>query len=249
MNEMELNLKNLFRLGVTPEILKNDFLNWIQKNEDIFIDFDNKVIYTGISSTIKEIETFSNILKTHLKTQGYCDDEINSIIKSESEKMKSHIKNFTNNIQNDATRNSYNFHMLKYIRDNINELKEEFFKSQINDLLSLNKKSDSNIFKGVSNDEKIEKNPYPRFFTNDNAYQIFKNLLSEFGNTNENLANYSFVFRRMIKDNYIFKDVKQLEFLDILSTHDISLDRIKPQSQIGKSKYRDSIYLKCKQLT
>lgn len=86
------------------------------------------------------------------------------------------------------------------------------------------------------------KNPFPRIFTNNIGYNKFQNLLEEFGNGIQNLANYSFVFHRMKKDNLIYKDLKQLEFIDFLSSYGIHLDRLKPISQLGNNDLRESIY-------
>lgn len=86
------------------------------------------------------------------------------------------------------------------------------------------------------------KNPFPRIFTNNIGYNKFQNLLEEFGNGIQNLANYSFVFHRMKKDNLIYKDLKQLEFIDFLSSYEIHLDRLKPISQLGNNDLRESIY-------
>jgi hypothetical protein len=85
-------------------------------------------------------------------------------------------------------------------------------------------------------------NPYPRIFTSDKAFDKFENLLDEFGNSNQDLANYSFVFHRMKKDSLIFKDLKQLEFIDFLSSFEIHLDRLKPESQLGNNDLREGIY-------
>ena len=91
-------------------------------------------------------------------------------------------------------------------------------------------------------DETKLTNPYPRIFTSDKAFDKFQNLLDEFGNSNQDLANYSFVFHRMKKDSLIFKDLKQLEFIDFLSSFEIHLDRLKPESQLGNNDLREGIY-------
>lgn len=87
-----------------------------------------------------------------------------------------------------------------------------------------------------------KENPYPRVFTSNLGFQKFKNLLNEFGNTNKDLANYSFVYHQMKKDNLIFEDIKQIEYIDCLAFYNIYLDRIKPLSQIGNNDNRLKIY-------
>ena len=42
MKELEFNLENLFKLGLTPEILKNNFVDWMVENNDIIVDLKNK---------------------------------------------------------------------------------------------------------------------------------------------------------------------------------------------------------------
>jgi len=89
--------------------------------------------------------------------------------------------------------------------------------------------------------DKME-NPYPRIFTSFKAFTKFKNLLEEFGNSSENLANYSFVYHRMKKDNLIFDDYQQTQFMYFLLDFDINIKRIKPKSQLGNNDLREGIY-------
>lgn len=85
-------------------------------------------------------------------------------------------------------------------------------------------------------------NPYPRIFSNKIAYNKFTSLMEKFGIHGKNLANYSFVFHRMKKDLLIFDGLKTIEFIDMLSSFDIHLDRLKPQAQLGNIDYREGIY-------
>ena len=67
-------------------------------------------------------------------------------------------------------------------------------------------------------------------------------MLDEFGNGDENLANYSFVYHRMVKDKFIYEDYKQTEFMFFLLDFNINIKRIKPKNQLGKTDLRESIY-------
>lgn len=108
----------------------------------------------------------------------------------------------------------------------------------------------SNIFNGYDQNgvitsttsETISENPYPRIFTTSKAFNKFKNLAEEFGNGNENLANYSFVYHRMKRDNLIFDDYQQTQFMYFLLDFDINIKRIKPKTQLGNNDLRESIY-------
>jgi hypothetical protein len=97
-----------------------------------------------------------------------------------------------------------------------------------------------------SNPIENEKNPYPRIFKNFKAYIVFKNLLEEFGTSKDSLANYSFVYHRMKKDELIYDDFQQLQFTYFLLDFNIKIDRIKRMDDIGKIDYRESIYSKAK---
>lgn len=87
-----------------------------------------------------------------------------------------------------------------------------------------------------------EENPYPRIFTSHKAFDKFKKLKEEFGNTKQNLSNYSFVYHRMVKDKLIFEDYKQTEFVFFLLNFEINISRIKPKNQLGNNDFRESIY-------
>jgi hypothetical protein len=91
-----------------------------------------------------------------------------------------------------------------------------------------------------------EINPYPKIFKDFKSYTIFKNLLDEFGDTSENLANYSFIFHKMTYQGLIHHDLKQQSYYDFLSEFDIFIDRIKSLKDIGKMQLRESIYVKVK---
>jgi len=108
------------------------------------------------------------------------------------------------------------------------------FKTSADDSSSVNVKS-----------EKLE-NPYPRVFTSYDAFLVFEKLRIEFGSTKDNLANYSFVYHRMLKDNLIYDDFQKLQFTYFLLNFDIKIDRIKSFSVIGKKELRESIYSKAK---
>lgn len=125
------------------------------------------------------------------------------------------------------------------------EVEEQTRKKSISDLMKPTTKS-SEVVKVESKEteSKIpsQENPYPRIFTSVGAYIKFKNLLDEFGTSNENLANYSFVYHRMKKDKLIFDDYQQIQFVYFLLEFDINISRIKPKSQLGNNDLREGIY-------
>jgi hypothetical protein len=127
------------------------------------------------------------------------------------------------------------------------EVEEQTKKKTISNLMKPTTKSPEVVkVKSIETESKLpsEENPYPRIFTSINAYYKFKNLLDEFGNGAENVANYSFVFHKMKRDRLIFDDYQQTQFIYFLLDFDINISRIKPKSQLGKTELRESIYNK-----
>jgi hypothetical protein len=110
----------------------------------------------------------------------------------------------------------------------------------------INELLDTEPSENLISEESTDSNPHPRIFKDAKAYSLFNNLFDEFGNSEENLANYSFVFHRMKKDELIFNDVQNLQFVYFLLDLNINIDRIKPLAQIGNIKLRESIYSKAK---
>ncbi|MFL0088544.1 hypothetical protein [Tenacibaculum maritimum] len=70
-----------------------------------------------------------------------------------------------------------------------------------------------------------EQNPHPRFFTSLIAFKIFE----EFKNTIENpLADYSFIYRIMLKDGLIYDSIGDSEYRKWLSsTYQIEIEKTK----------------------
>ncbi len=69
-------------------------------------------------------------------------------------------------------------------------------------------------------------NPYPRIFKNHQCYLFFTGLQSDIRERFK-LADYSFIYRRMQKDGYIFEYVVDTEFRDFLSAMSIYIEKTK----------------------
>jgi hypothetical protein len=108
-----------------------------------------------------------------------------------------------------------------------------------NDIYDLASNEPNNLLNSV---DKIIPNSYSRIFTSEMAYNKFLSLLDEFGNSAENLANYSFVFHKMKRDKLIYDDYQQTQFVFFLLDFDINISRIKSKNQLGKNDLREGIY-------
>jgi hypothetical protein len=75
------------------------------------------------------------------------------------------------------------------------------------------------ISEEIQNSKK--KNPYPRIFKNPFSFKLFERLFSDYKNSNNLLADFSFIYRMMKKHGYIL--VKPEEFKEWLSKEPFSI--------------------------
>lgn len=252
LKELDFNLENLFDLGLTSEILKNNFEEWIRDNEDILIDFKNQKIYAGIINAKKEMANMLEKIAISMKNNGMSQDQVEEFLISEKQKSNILLKEKCNQLPEEL---AYDFNLKLILKtfERYEELKEKHFDSMMDEILKVdsssflvnNEKASSELqLENNENQNQVNTNPYPRIFTSPKAYNKFVKLHEEFGNSKENLANYSFVYHRMLKDNLIYSDYKKTEFVFFLLKFEINIDRIKSENQLGKTDLRESIYNK-----
>ncbi len=115
------------------------------------------------------------------------------------------------------------------------------------DLLNLKNRKQFTFYKEYLNKRNsgiILKGDFPIPFISRYAYELFLRLVAKFGNfKNGNLANYSYVYERMVKAGYIDNDaIKQKSFRDRLSENGIEIDKIKSFREIGFKNQKNDIY-------
>lgn len=239
MRSIELNFENLKDLGLTKEIIDNNFEEWLFSNDDFYIDIENKKIYIGKAKLKNDIKNLIGFYKNEHIENGKTPEDAEKYILEMRESLKKRFLNTLEDISEDL-RFDFLIHSTTKLEDNVTKLKEEYFSEKLNSIIQLEHHEDVTSEESVHIKSSV--NPYPRIFTCDKAYFKFESLLKEFENSRQQLANYSFVFHRMKKDNLIYNDLKQLEFIDFLATFEIHLDRLKPISQLGNNDLREGIY-------
>ena len=86
---------------------------------------------------------------------------------------------------------------------------------------------------------KTVSNPYTRVFINDFAYNCFEQLRAI---VNNDLADYSFIYRKMIADELIFESVGVSEFTRFLSTnYEVEIDQMK-QLYLCSTETKEQLY-------
>lgn len=75
----------------------------------------------------------------------------------------------------------------------------------------------------------FQENPHPRIFINNDAFHLFEKLsVLICKNKRTQLADYSFVFRKLQKDGLIYSDIAEKSFREFLSIqYEVDLDKLK----------------------
>ena len=89
-------------------------------------------------------------------------------------------------------------------------------------------------------------NPYPRIFINYSGFLLFEHLKNDVREEYK-LADYSFIYRRMQKDGFIFKNVADTEFRDFLLSISVEIEKTKLLDYC-KTKLKEKNYLAKKSL-
>lgn len=98
------------------------------------------------------------------------------------------------------------------------------------------------LVKLLSMDDKKE-NPHIRIFKNQFSYELFEKLQETVSNE---LADYSFIYRRMINDEFIYESVGESEFRRFLSVnYEVEIDKMK-QLHICSTDKKEQLYTSIK---
>ncbi|WP_289645040.1 hypothetical protein [Maribacter aestuarii] len=84
-------------------------------------------------------------------------------------------------------------------------------------------------------------NPFPRIFKDYNSYVLFDNLKDNICTTQRTeLADYSFVFRILQRDKYLYENVQEREFREfIFSNYQVNLEKLKTLNNCSPQKKID----------
>lgn len=76
-------------------------------------------------------------------------------------------------------------------------------------------------------------NPHPRIFTSGIAFKLFEYWHNQVHEKRQ-LAEYSYIYWAMVKDGYIFKDIRPTEFVAFLNDNfEILLQRLKQYTEVN----------------
>ena len=144
---------------------------------------------------------------------------------------------------------SYDIIESKFLRDKIPNVRKAFKKAirQYIAFMELKKFFDNNELELKPLNNFINKvNPFPRIFTSYKAYTLFTQLTNMVDPVSS-LSDYSFIFVEMKKDNFIFKTIRQAEFVNFLNKN-FKTDFIKLKYDGYYAKSKREAYYKAQKL-
>ena len=91
MKSIDFTFENLLSLGLTEEILKNNFVDWLLNNEEFYFDVENELIYVGKSGLKKDLHFSMTLLTQNLKDEGKSSEEINKYFEDIRNELKPNL--------------------------------------------------------------------------------------------------------------------------------------------------------------
>ncbi|PWA05680.1 hypothetical protein [Flavobacterium psychrotolerans] len=221
--------------GVPNERLQNAIMNSINFKCD------------KISSSLDSIKNFAQIINHNINTndfylaikiQNYCLLMFDDSVKLIEDQLFIRIHNSPLNEKFQSARkaidDAIDFEKLKLLK----ELSESKLGEQtsISEAIGNSNEKSSNM----SIDNSIVKNqvnPYPQVFSNVKSFQLFEKLFNQFKDGNSKMADFSFIYRKMVEDNYIFSHFKPQMFIEWVNKEPfkINLDKIKTLNECSTS--------------
>lgn len=134
MKELEFNLENLFKLGLTPEILKNNFVEWMVENNDIIVDLKNNIIYYDVLNYKQELDDLLEVTKKGLLKSGKTSEEVEHLIQQQRVDVNAQFDIALEDLP-ERGKNEFLTHIIPKLRDNFYELKKGFYDDKLKDIL------------------------------------------------------------------------------------------------------------------
>ncbi|WP_339888924.1 hypothetical protein [uncultured Flavobacterium sp.] len=221
--------ENFIRLGVDYDNLTFDeVIEQINSIEEAFYDRENNFIYVDVLDYLEDETYFNHLQELGIPNLGELMDKL-SVIKDENVRSTLYVKGVVKILE--AHYNAKDKILDKLIFNN------ESNKTNVN--------SENIEIRSINNSN--EENPEPLVFKSFNAFLVFEKYFERFPVSPQNLTNYSFLFHKMKLDKLIHEEAKQIAYFNFLSKYDISIERIKPMTQIGNKNIKEQIYNNCKE--
>lgn len=200
MVKLDLTPDNLIRVGVTPELLydKPAFFDFIENNENTYIDFDNNFIYTNLS---EPYDSDLSLLKSFFENEN----EYIEFRKLINEKTEVRFRDVLNGLP-EVNQKEFLIDSLPTLFDNVKKAKKVLFDIMLNEITETKDLE-------AKEPEAININPYPLIFVNFEVYKCFleytKRHIIEF------YSDYSYLKKRLEHEKLIHYH-KDNDFINVV---------------------------------
>ncbi len=238
----------------TKELMKDDLYFkgieedgaeiFLENNDPEMFNCDREIIepfskIEGLTSKLMETTKHSIVLEGYLKKIfkefmetfliiiDLCDNDISIVNKN---KYPANFTFFCFTYKDYLSR-YYDF-IIEFFDDKFLEVENKIIVDDFRYLIKESKSIENNLLI-------IEKqtNPYPQVFSNLKSFQLFDKLFNQFKDSNSKMADFSFIYRKMVEDGYIFSHFKPQMFIEWVNKEPfkINLDKIKTLNDCSTS--------------
>lgn len=137
MEEIDVNLENLLKLGLTPEILRDidKFTIWMTQNENFFYDPRRSKIVLNKKEIKSELSYLMSLLKSEHLKNGYSEEEFDKINQETKVKLLAKMKRTEEVFDDDINFKSYLLETITRSIPEISKLKNKIFEKHFDELL------------------------------------------------------------------------------------------------------------------
>jgi hypothetical protein len=222
MKSIDLTPANIFKLGLTPEILKNDFENWFLKNDDFYVDFESKKIHIGKNSLKHQINFSFALIKKRLIDEGMSDEEINEYIS----KLKAELKpKLEKELSSFPDKFKYDFLIKSLVVNSkrLSKINDEAIQNISDNILKDNLLSDD--FEPLNQNDNSIKELHNHIFKS-NAFKVWQSMYNDFRIKESSRTDIKFMFEIMKYEKLIHPTVTQTAVLNwINETYQLTISK------------------------
>jgi len=222
MKSIDFTAANLFKLGLTPEILKTDFENWLLKNDDFIVDFESKKIHIGKNDLQHQMKFSFALMKKQLNAKGMSDSEIDEYISQMKSKLKPKLDKELSSFP-DELKLEFLIKSLASNSEKLSKINDDIVKSISDNILKDGLLSDD--FEPLNQNDNNNKELHNHIFIS-NAFKVWQSMYNYFKIKESSRTDIKFMFEIMKYEKLIHPTVTQTALLNwINETYQLTISK------------------------
>jgi len=209
MKSIDFTAANLFKLGLTPEILKTDFENWLLKNDDFIVDFESKKIHIGKNDLKHQMKFSFALMKKQLNAKGMSDSEIDEYISQMKSNLKPKLDKELSSFP-DELKLEFLIKSLASNSEKLSKINDDIVKSISANMLKDDLLSDD--FESLNQNNNNNKELHNHIFKS-NAFKVWQLMYNDFKIKESSRTDIKFMFEIMKYEKLIHPTVTQTALL------------------------------------